>query len=158
MYHVKPMVIPIILSLLWSKDKTVNININSPVYKWEMLAQHTFSSHFNLVNVFLFLRHQVCPCEPQVLAHVGQPLLPHLPQLRGLCGRHKSDAIRKRLPSGEYAPPAASTSRCERSPPNLSQQSEMNKCFFKIKKKAWKSCLRLNSLTKLVETQWRKKT
>lgn len=33
MYHVKPMVIPIILSLLWSKDKTVNININSPVYK-----------------------------------------------------------------------------------------------------------------------------
>lgn len=71
--------------------------------------QNTFSPRLSLMTLFLFLCHQVCLCEPQVLAHVSQPLLPHRPDLWGLCGRHKSDAIRKRLPGSEYTPPASST-------------------------------------------------
>ena len=45
----------------------------------------------SLISLLYF---QVRPCEPQVLAHVGQPLLPHGSHLRHLHRRHKSDAAR----------------------------------------------------------------
>lgn len=57
----------------------------------------------NIRNHHFCIQFQVCPSEPQILAHADQPLLPHLPHIRHLRRRHQSDEAGGRLSGGERA-------------------------------------------------------
>lgn len=60
----------------------------------------------------LFPWLQVGPCQPEILAHADQPMLPHFAHLRRLCGRHKPDTTCKHLSSREYTSRVAHTLYC----------------------------------------------